>query len=233
LKIIHASARIGTAGLYTCYTGGIMQTGRPIVLVVLALLVSQTVQAQQDYLAQSFELYQAGRYQESIEASRKLLKESPNSAAAYNNIAVSYLGLKKYDEAVASAEQALRVQPDFSLAANNLAWIWQEKARSLGLVTLPPSSAPTPESYLDQSIHAYQRGQFQECVTASHEALRLRPTYAEAYNNIGACSASLGKWDDAIRNAQEALRLKPDYPLAKNNLAWAQQQKLAQGAKKQ
>jgi|HubBroStandDraft_1064217.scaffolds.fasta_scaffold178946_2 tetratricopeptide (TPR) repeat protein len=210
-----------------------MQTGRPIVLVVLALLVSQTIQAQQNYLAMSFDLYQAGRYQDSIEASRNLLKENPNSAAAYNNIAVSYLGLKKYDEAIASAQEALRVDPGFSLAANNLAWIRQVRAQAMGLATQPPpSSAPTPESYIEQSLQAYQRGQFQECVTASREALRLRPGYAEAYNNIGACSASLGKWDEAIRNEQEALRLKPDFPLAKDNLAWAEKQKLTPIAKK-
>ncbi len=209
-----------------------MQTGRTLVLVVVALLTYATVQAQQNYLAVSFERYQEGRYQESIAAAQMLLKESPNSAEAYNNIAVGYLGLKKYDQAIASAEQALRVQPDYALAANNLAWIRQEKAKASGFATLPASSAPTPEIYLEQSMRAYQQGQFQTCVTASMEAVRLRPTYAEAYNNIGACSASLGKWDDAIRNAQEALRLKPDFLLAKNNLAWAKQQKVAQTIKK-
>jgi tetratricopeptide (TPR) repeat protein len=206
-----------------------MQTCRTIVLVVVALLACHTGQAQQDYLALSYQRYQAGRYQESIEAAQAFLKENPNSAAAYNNIAVGDLGLKKFDDAIANAEQALRLQPDYTLAASNLNWIRQEKATALGL---PLSSAPTPESYLGQSMQAYQAGHFQECVTISREALRLRPGYAEAYNNIGACSASLGKWDDAIRNDQEALRLKPDFQLAKDNLAWAKQQKLAQSAKK-
>jgi tetratricopeptide (TPR) repeat protein len=194
-----------------------------IALVVVALLACLTVQAQQDNLALSFVHYQAGRYQESIDAAEAVLRADPNSAAAYNNIAVAYLGLKRFDEAIANAQEALRVQPDFALAANNLAWIRQEKAKA-GFVTLPASEAPTPESYLEQSIQAYQLGRFPECVALAKEALRLRPDYAYAYNNVGACSASLGKWDEAIRNDQEALRLKPDFQLAKSNLAWAQQQ---------
>ena len=53
----------------------------------------------------------------------------------------------------------------------------------------------------------------------------MRPAYAEAYNNIAAAYASLGKWDQAIAAAEAALRLKPDFQLARNNLAWAQSQK--------
>jgi tetratricopeptide (TPR) repeat protein len=206
-----------------------MRSFRPIALVVAALLACSTVQAQQNYMALSYERYRAGHYQESIEAAEAFLKINPKSADAYNNIAVGYLGLKKFDEAIASAEQALRLQPDHALAAGNLNWIRQEKAKARGL---PLSSVRTPESYLEQSLQDFQHGQFQECIADSTEALRLRPGYAEAYNNVSACSTRLLRWDDAIRSAQEAVRLKPDFQLAKNNLAWAQQQKLAQDEKR-
>jgi tetratricopeptide (TPR) repeat protein len=202
-----------------------MSTHRTIVAILLACL---TLQAQQKELALSTERYQAGRYQESIDAAKAALKADPKSAAAYNNIAVAYLALKKYDEAIANAQQALRLQPGYTLASNNLAWIRQEQAKAQGKASPPPTNTqPTAESYLEQSIQAYQLARFPECVALAKEALRLRPDYAYAYNNIGACSASLGKWDDAIRNDQQALRLMPDLQLAKNNLAWALQQKAA------
>jgi len=206
------------------------QTCRSIVLLVATLLACQIVQAQQgqpDYLKLSFERYQQGQYQGSIDAAQSALKADPKAAWAYNNIAVSLLALKKYDEAIANAEHALLVQPGFTLALNNLAWIREEKAKASGFTSPPKSGAATPESYLEQSFKSYATGQFQDCITAASEALRLRPGYADAYNNIGACSAGLGRWDDAIRNEHEAIRLKPDYPMAKNNLTYAMQQKAA------
>jgi tetratricopeptide (TPR) repeat protein len=228
-----ADLEVSCEPVNTCYTDRMKQTFRAIALVVVALLSWQTMEAQQgqqgqpNYLALSFERYQEGRYQDSIDAAQNALKADPKSSSAYNNIAVSLLALKRYDEAIANAQLALRIQPDFALAANNLAWIQGEKAKVSGLVPLPKSAAATPESHLEQSYNAYLHGQFHECITAAQDALRLRPGYADAYNNLGACSAGLGKWDEAIRNAQEALRLRPDYPLAKNNLGFAMQMKSA------
>ena len=43
------------------------------------------------------------------------------------------------------------------------------------------------------------------------EAIRLKPDYAEAYNNRGAVKDALGRHDDAIADYDEAIRLKPDY----------------------
>jgi tetratricopeptide (TPR) repeat protein len=83
---------------------------------------------------------------------------------------------------------------------------------------------PTPEGLLSLSLSYYQAHRYQECIAAAQEALRLRPNYAEAYNNISAASNALGRYEDGIQAAAEAIRLKPDFMLAQNNLAWAQSQ---------
>ena len=57
------------------------------------------------------------------------------------------------------------------------------------------------------------------------EAIRLKPDYAEGYNNLAAGYEDLQMWDEAIAAAEQAIRLKPDFQLARNNLAWALQQK--------
>src|SRR5580658_1081961 len=80
---------------------------------------------------------------------------------------------------------------------------------------------PTAESCLDQSLRYYQAGRFGDSVAAARAALKLRPNYAAAWNNIAAAYNAVGFWEDGISAAQEALRLQPDYDLAKNNLAWA------------
>jgi tetratricopeptide (TPR) repeat protein len=89
--------------------------------------------------------------------------------------------------------------------------------------------APTAEDYLETSLALHQAGQFEEALKAAREALRLRPDYAEAWNNIAAANEGLGRWDDAIAAATQAIRLKPDFQLARNNLAWSLQQKQKAG----
>lgn len=83
----------------------------------------------------------------------------------------------------------------------------------------------TPENYLNLSL-AYSRARrFQESLDAAKNAVRLRPNYAEAFNNEAAAYEDLHQWDDAIAAAREALRLKPDFTLARNNLIYAASQK--------
>jgi tetratricopeptide (TPR) repeat protein len=63
-------------------------------------------------------------------------------------------------------------------------------------------------------------------------ALKQRPAYAEAYNNLVAAYNSLGRWDQAIQAGREALRIRPDYQLARNNVLWAESQKTRLSHKK-
>jgi tetratricopeptide (TPR) repeat protein len=55
----------------------------------------------------------------------------------------------------------------------------------------------------------------------AREALKLKPNYAEAYNNIGSAYNILKNYDKAIEACKKALEIVPDYELAKNNLALA------------
>jgi protein O-mannosyl-transferase len=83
----------------------------------------------------------------------------------------------------------------------------------------------TPENLLALSLAYHQARRYEDCIQAARDALRLRPNYAEAYNNIAAGYQSMGRWDEAIAAAQEAIRLKPDFQLARNNLTYALSQR--------
>jgi hypothetical protein len=83
----------------------------------------------------------------------------------------------------------------------------------------------TAEQWLNLSLYAYQGKRYLESIAAAQTALRLKPDYADAYNNIAASYAALHLWDFAIAAAQEALRINPNYTLARNNLNWALEQK--------
>jgi len=82
-------------------------------------------------------------------------------------------------------------------------------------------SAPTPENYLSLSLQLHRNQRYEDSITACRAALKLRPDYAEAFNNIAAAYEALEMWNEAIGAAREALRLKPGFQLAQNNLNWS------------
>ena len=90
-----------------------------------ALRVNATAE---DFINESLELNQAGRYAESITAARKALQLSPNSAEAWNNIAANNEALHRWDDAIAAAQRAILLKPGYQLAKNNLAWSLAQKA---------------------------------------------------------------------------------------------------------
>lgn len=86
------------------------------------------------------------------------------------------------------------------------------------------SQNPTQENYLNLSLEFYLAGKYEKSIEAAQEALKINPSYADAYNNIGAAHAQLKQWNESIAACEKALELKPDFQLAKNNLEWAKSQ---------
>jgi len=69
------------------------------------------------------------------------------------------------------------------------------------------------------------KGQTDEAISQYREAIRLKPDYAEACNNLGNALSDKGQFDEAISQYQQAIRLKPDYAEARTNLARALEMK--------
>jgi tetratricopeptide (TPR) repeat protein len=182
----------------------------------LAALEEQKAQGADYWIELSLKQYQQAQYTQAIGSARKALELNPNSAEAYNNIAASYGAMRRWPEALENVRRALQLNPNLQIAKNNLAWYLQQSGGG---------AAQTADDYLNDSLHLYQTGQYEDSVRAARTALTLRPNFAEAWNNIAAAEASLHRWDDAIAAAQKAIALKPDFQLAKNNLAWALSEK--------
>ena len=58
----------------------------------------------------------------------------------------------------------------------------------------------------------------EEAARYFHQAITLKPDFAEAYNNLGRTLNDLGKLDEAIANFHQAIRLNPDFAEAHTNL---------------
>ncbi len=81
---------------------------------------------------------------------------------------------------------------------------------------------PTPENYLNLSLQYYNAGEYQKCIDACNEALKLKPDFSEAYNNICTAYNAMKMWDKAIEACKKSLQCNPNNEYAKGNLKVAQ-----------
>jgi tetratricopeptide (TPR) repeat protein len=65
--------------------------------------------------------YEAGQWDDSIDAAREALALQPNYPEAYNNIAANYRRLEKWDFAIEASRRALALRPGYRSAQRNLA----------------------------------------------------------------------------------------------------------------
>lgn len=86
---------------------------------------------------------------------------------------------------------------------------------------LPVAAPSTPEEWLDESLRLYHAGELARSADAAREALRLRPGYADAANNLCAALNRMQRWDDAVQACAQALFQDPGHELARNNLVEA------------
>jgi len=63
-----------------------------------------------------------------------------------------------------------------------------------------------------------RRGRWAGAVEHYQEALRLRPDYAEAHNNLASALGRQERWDEAIGHYRRALEIRPDFDAARDNL---------------
>ena len=128
----------------------------------------------------------------------------------------------------AQAVETLRLVPG-DAEAQRMQVLAQNAGNDVQAASTVARRQPTPENWLTYSLVLYQAGRYRESIEAAEQSLRLRPNYAEAWNNIAAAHNALREWNEGVRAADEALRLKPELELARNNRAWAvSQQQVSQ-----
>ncbi len=135
-----------------------------------------------------------------------------------------YFELSEFEKLSELANQTLRIVPDDRRSVFYLDFMKRGRSR-LDLTVEIADKNKTPENFLDLSLRYYETGQYAKSIEAAGEALKLRPDYDLAYNNICAAYNGLKQWDRAIEAGETAVKLNPINQLARNNLAWAKSQK--------
>jgi tetratricopeptide (TPR) repeat protein len=119
------------------------------------------------------------------------VKARPDSAEAYNRLALVYVQSGKSSEAIQALRRALEIKPDFVVAQLNLARLQQQLGDNLA------------------ARESFQR------------VIKLDPTMAEPHFELASCYAESERYDLATEQLLQAIRIKPDYFAAQNDLGVA------------
>jgi tetratricopeptide (TPR) repeat protein len=76
-----------------------------------------------------------------------------------------------------------------------------------------------------EAMRGTTKGDLDGAVKDYNEAIRLKPDYADAFNNRGNARYDQRNYEEAIQDYNEAIRLKPGYTLAFNNRGMARKAK--------
>lgn len=74
-------------------------------------------------------------------------------------------------------------------------------------------------------IALQNQGTLLAAINSYKQAIKIRPKYAEAFNNMGNSLQDMGELESAIDSYKQAIKIKPDYAEAFNNLGTALQEK--------
>jgi protein O-mannosyl-transferase len=155
-------------------------------------------------------LAKSGRLPEAIQEYQAALRLNPEAAIVHNNLANALQQAGRLPEAVTEYQFALRLNPDYSDARQNLA------------NALRTPAADSAEAHYGVGIDLAHAGRLDQAIAEFQTALRLRPAYAEAENNLGvALTQAPGREAEALKHFEAAVRLNPGYADARFNLGVA------------
>ena len=162
-------------------------------------------------------LYRQGRFLEAEVMLQKAIELSASHMDSRLLLMKVYELLGQWDQLKVLSIGTLKISPGNITAIAYLSDSQLKKSKT-DVDAENAKITPTPEKYLGLSLDYYLDGKYEQCITAAKEALKLRPAYAEAFNNIGSAYNALGEYDKAVEVLKMAISIKPDYTLAKNNL---------------
>jgi tetratricopeptide (TPR) repeat protein len=143
---------------------------------------------------------------------------SPAMAAAYVDLGVAFLREGNLDKGLGQIEAGLNVP---SPAPPTPSWDQAIVALRQALASSPGHSE-MPEAHNVLGLMLGRKGAHGEEVAAAFRAaIRVRPEYAEAHNNLGLVLIQSGNDEEGIAALREAVRLAPAYAEARTNLGAA------------
>jgi len=149
---------------------------------------------------------------------------NPNSYAALNSLAATYVETGQADRAIEPARRAVELRPSYAryyltlgnaLGATNR--LDEAKAAYRQAIALAPEE---PSAHSNLAGVLARSGDLNAAEAEVREALRLDPQDAQAHLNLGTMYAQGGRNEDAISELEASLQLNPNSAIAHANLGF-------------
>jgi len=168
---------------------------------------------------------QHGRYQESIEKLKSVIKTEPNSVPAHYMQGLNYYRLKMFTEAVDELQKTVQLSPDYALAFFNLgmaqAHAGQIDATIATLQKALQLDATNFEAAFNLGVAFLQKQQLAPAVEAFRQSVTINPEFARGHRALGESLIYQGKLDEAISELRRAVELAPQESIMHQSLAKA------------
>jgi tetratricopeptide (TPR) repeat protein len=158
-----------------------------------------------------------------------VVKKSPEKAAGYYNLGITYQKKGFTDKAVQQYQFALQKDPDYVPAQINIGIVYHSQGHAdkamrkfQRAIELKPDLA---KGYYNLALVFHSLGQLDKAIEQYEKAITLKPGYAQAYNNMGTAHRAKEKIDEAITAYRAAIKFDPKSSNAHNNLGSAYQSK--------
>ena len=171
-----------------------------IFLITFGLLVvsALTVLSRQDTSA----------WKNTITLWNQALTNTSNNAIAHNNLGHALTLKKEFAPALLQFREAIRLRSDYAEAYNNLAnaLLDSDQVSQRGKPVDPEHITIKPnDAVLDEAIENYKK------------ALAVKPSFADAWTNLGTAFMQKGEMEEAIADYRKALEIAPELPEANGN----------------
>ena len=173
-------------------------------------------------LAQAEHLLRVGRFEETDDLCRSLLKTFPRAAEAHRFLGLSAFSRDRLSEAEAHVRRALALAPNSAAAHDNLSLYLLRQGRAVEAeaaarqaLRLQPDLAAAAHNL---GLALRNQGRIREAEACMRQALVLEPRNADLWNNLATVMEQQRRPTEAIVALELAVRMRPDFALAQENL---------------
>ncbi|MEM1167814.1 MAG: tetratricopeptide repeat protein [Cyanobacteria bacterium P01_H01_bin.35] len=146
----------------------------------------------------------------------KAINQQPYWAEVYANLGSIYAQKQQWQLAIECYQKAIKIQPDVVGFYRNLGKIWQQ----LGKVELArdcqqqvlnlEKQYATASEHLKQGKSLWENGEIEKATADLQTAIKLNPSLAVAYQNLGDILLEIQDFNEAINYYQKAIDIKPE-----------------------
>jgi arylsulfatase A-like enzyme/Tfp pilus assembly protein PilF len=168
---------------------------------------------------------QHGRYLESNDKLKSVVKTEPNSVPAHYLQGLNYYRLKMFAEAVDELQKTIQLSPDYALASFNLGMAQAHAGQiDAAIATLQRTlqlDATNFEAAFNLGVAFIQKKQLEPAAAAFRQSVTIYPEFARGHHALGETLLYQNKIDDAIVELRRAVELAPQEAVMHGSLAKA------------